>query len=273
MQVVDFAMSCKTREIDKLRAKLLEDERRISDLEAQLGDCSCANTRCHSGVFRYEILMAIADAVWVKDAEGVFLFCNEAFEYVIGKQCDDLIGSTGNALLYSEWNESDFNKNNEVISSGVHLVYDDDLNCCIGSNAGTFEVIKTPLRNEYDNIVGVLSIARDISKHKLTEDALSGEVKRRKMLMDISYDGIAIFNDEHLVVDFNKRFAEMLGYSPEELLKLHSWDFDTDFSEEFIRDNFQMLEESTNIIETHHRRKNGTVYPAEVSANGAFFRW
>lgn len=264
-------MSCKIREIEKLRAKLLEAEQRICELEARLCDYSGANAQLYHDFLYYEMLVSIVDAVWVKDTEGVFLFCNEAFENVVGRQVDGLIGKIGEGLLSHDWNELDLIKDKEVIKSGVPLVFDDDLNCCIGAKTGIFEVIKTPLRDGYENIIGVFSIARDISKHKLTEGALSMEVKRRNMLMDISYDGIAIFNDDHLVVDFNKRFAEMLGYSPEELLKLHSWDFDADLSEEFIRDNFQMLDESTNIIETHHRRKNGTVYPAEVSANGAFF--
>ena len=264
-------MSSKSREVDELRTKLLEAERRICELKANLSDCSGAKTQWNSGISHYEMLMALVDAVWVRNTDGVFLFCNDAFGDSLGKHRHELIGKIGEALLSREWNESDLAKNEEVIKSGVHLVFDEDLNCCIGEKTGLFEVIKSPLRDENGNISGVVSIAREISKHKLTEDALSVEVKRRKMLMDISYDGIAIFNDEHLLVDFNKRFAEMLGYSSEELLKLHSWDFDVDFSEEFIRENFLMPDDLTNIVETHHRRKNGTVYPAEVSANGAFF--
>ena len=264
-------MKSNSREAEDLKAKLLEAERRISDLEAKMCTDSEGKNHVHSGVNQNGMLMAIADAVWVKDAEGVYIFCNEVFESIIGLPKDYLIGKNGEDCLLGEWIESDFARDREVFKSGNSIVFDDDLKCRTGVNAGVFEVIKSPLSDEHRNTIGVLSIARDISKHKMTEDALSLEIKRRKMLMDISYDGIAIFNDEHLIVDFNKRFTEMLGYSPEEILKLHSWDFDTDYSEQFIRENFQMFEESTNIIETHHRRKNGTVYPVEVSANGAFF--
>ena len=98
---------------------------------------------------------------------------------------------------------------------------------------------------------------------------LVSETTRRKSLMDVSQDGIAIFNDQHRVVEANKRFCDMLGYTPEEIKSLRTWDFESTLSEEEIRAAFKDLEQVHSTFETRHRRKDGSMYDAEVSAAGA----
>jgi PAS domain S-box-containing protein len=107
-----------------------------------------------------------------------------------------------------------------------------------------------------------------ITARKQTEDALKNEALRRRMLMQSSQDGIAIVNQRHQVVEANARFAEMLGYTPEEVLTLHTWDFEANMTEAEIRANFANLLDTSMTIETRHRRKDGTVYEVEVSLGG-----
>ncbi len=114
----------------------------------------------------------------------------------------------------------------------------------------------------------LLSIVRDITERKKTEAALESEARRRQILMESSRDGIAIFNQKHEIVEANARFAEMLRYTPEELLKLHIWDFDANMNEKEIRKRFANLLNISTTIETRHRRKDGTFYEAEVSIGG-----
>jgi two-component system, sensor histidine kinase and response regulator len=95
------------------------------------------------------------------------------------------------------------------------------------------------------------------------------ETERLGVFFEISQDGIAIFNQEHRITDANARFAEMLGYSREEILKLHTWDFEANMSESQIRAGFANLPIVHTTFETRHRRRDGTVYDAEVSASGA----
>ena len=101
------------------------------------------------------------------------------------------------------------------------------------------------------------------------ETDLKKEETRRKVLMNASSDGIAIFNQEHEVVEANHRFAEMLGYSHEEVLQLHTWDLEVNMTEEEIRAAFGNLAQTSATFETVHRRKDGSTYDVEVSASGA----
>ena len=95
------------------------------------------------------------------------------------------------------------------------------------------------------------------------------KVLRHAILMASYHDGIAIINEEHQVVEANKRFAEMLGYSLEEVLNLHTWDWEVSMPEAEIRRNFADLTHTNTVFETRHRRKDGTIYDVEVHACGA----
>ncbi len=114
-----------------------------------------------------------------------------------------------------------------------------------------------------------VAVFDNISERKRAEAALASELQRRKMLMDVSLDGIAIVNSEFQIVEANTRFAEMLGYQPNEMLELHVWDFEAGMTEQEIRKNFADILSVSVVIETHHRRKDGSIYDAEVSIKGA----
>lgn len=107
-----------------------------------------------------------------------------------------------------------------------------------------------------------------ITERKQAEEALKNEALRRRILMESSRDGIAIINRHYQIVEANACFAGMIGYSPEEVLRLHVWDFEV-LTEEEIRTSFADIATINTTIETRHRRKDGTLYDAEVSISGS----
>src|SRR4030043_1000788 len=63
-------------------------------------------------------------------------------------------------------------------------------------------------------------------------EALAEEAVRRHILVDQSLDGIVILDDKAKVIEANQRFTEMLGYTPEEVRELHTWDWDVKWKPE-----------------------------------------
>jgi PAS domain S-box-containing protein len=92
---------------------------------------------------------------------------------------------------------------------------------------------------------------------------------RHDLLLEHSRDGIAILNQEHRVIEASRSFAEMLGYTLAEVTQLHTWDWDAVMTEAQVRATFLDVEHVSGVIETRHRRADGTEYDAEVSAQGA----
>ncbi len=118
-------------------------------------------------------------------------------------------------------------------------------------------------------IGGHITIARDITKRKRMEEALADEVTRRRILVDQSLDGIVVLDENAKVYEANQRFAEMLGYTPEEVRELHTWDWDKNFPPEKLLEMGRAVDEKGLHLETQHHRKDGSVIDVDISINGA----
>lgn len=112
---------------------------------------------------------------------------------------------------------------------------------------------------------------RDITERKQAEEMLKDEATRHRILIEQSRDGIVILDQNGGVHEANKRFAEMLGYSTEEVLKLHVWDWEYLASQERLVEMLRNVDEKGDYFETKHRRKDGSIYDVEISTNGAIF--
>ena len=120
--------------------------------------------------------------------------------------------------------------------------------------------------------VGAASfVQRHRKQQSKAHEALAEAAVRRKVLIDNSRDGIVIMDETHRIIESNKRFAEMLGYSPSEVLQLYTWDFEANLNEAQVRAGFSNLPDVNMTIETRHRRKDGTLFDIEVSLSGTSF--
>lgn len=90
-----------------------------------------------------------------------------------------------------------------------------------------------------------------------------------RSLLHNTLDGICIFDERKQVVEVNHRFAAMLGYTPAEMVGMHPWDWDTQFDEVALDARFPPLPEHGYTLESRHRRKDGSLYGAEVTLRHA----
>lgn len=107
----------------------------------------------------------------------------------------------------------------------------------------------------------------DITALKQTEISLHQEVSRRRSLFETSIDGIVIVDRAGNVLESNARFANMLGYSLEEVKTLNLVDFDVNLSSVEIEGKIDKDELCLDHFESRHRRKDGSIYAVEISAN------
>jgi len=132
-----------------------------------------------------------------------------------------------------------------------------------------WENTANPIRDAEGNIVSCLEVARDITKRKKAEQTLADEATRRHILVAQSLDGIVVLDEDAKVVEANQKFAEMLGYTPEEVRELHTWDWDKNFPPDKLLEMGRNVDEKGLHLETKHRRKDGSVIDVEISINGA----
>lgn len=207
------------------------------------------------------------DAIFAKDLEGRYILFNRAAGLFVGKPADAVLGLDDRALFPPAQAERHMALDRQAIQENRIQTVEEVLDTPQGTRI--FLATKGPLRDEHDRIIGTFGISRDITESRQAEDRLADQMRRFHLLLDSSRDGIVIIDQDHRVVEANHRFAEMLGYGPEELPGLHTWDFDALMSEAEVQSGFADLSHTRQVFETRHRRKDGGEYDVEISASGA----
>jgi PAS domain S-box-containing protein len=141
----------------------------------------------------------------------------------------------------------------------------------ISGKVAFWENTANPIRDAGGRIVTCLELARDITERKKQEQALADELAQHRLLIDKSLDGIVVLDENARVVEANQRFAEMLGYTLEEVRELHTWDWDKNFPPEQILEMGRNVDEKGLHLETKHTRKDGSVIDVDISISGIMY--
>ena len=117
------------------------------------------------------------------------------------------------------------------------------------------------------DVKSVVTVNRDITEHKKAVDKIkSSEFKYRK-LYESMMDAFAHVDNEGHIIEFNEVFRQMLGYDPDELLKLTYRDITPEKwheSEAEILKNQVYDRGFTDIYEKEYLRKDGSIFPVEL---------
>jgi PAS domain S-box-containing protein len=211
---------------------------------------------------------ALQDPVLVADVEtGRIVECNTAAATYFGLSRDELIGRHQSRFhppqtLGEGGMTQDFL--DHIARQGLH----DDVAVLAAGGLTRLAAIQANIFEMAGRRL-LLGIFRDVTERRQTKEALDKEAQRRRILMERSIDGIVILDKDYRVVEANRRFGELLGYAPGEVLGMHSWDWDAAMTEAEIRAAFPDISVTNEVFETKHRRKDGTVFDVEVSASGA----
>jgi diguanylate cyclase (GGDEF)-like protein/PAS domain S-box-containing protein len=153
------------------------------------------------------------DCVFVKDRQLRYVRANPAMEKLFGVSAGELAGKT-DYELFGEAAKHIEEIDRRVLNGDT---VKEEHNKILNGLERTFHVIKTPVMDDQGWITGLCGVARDITEHKDALRALADSDGRYKDLVEKA--GIAILKDdlEGRLTYANRAFAEMFGYSEEEL--------------------------------------------------------
>jgi PAS domain S-box-containing protein len=107
---------------------------------------------------------------------------------------------------------------------------------------------------------------RENAERKRVEESLQNSEARYRTLVEQASDGIFIANPQGYYIDVNSRGCQLLGYSREEILRMHIQDIVVGDETARVDLEITRLRADTPVLsEWHFRRKDGTVFPGEVS--------
>ena len=205
------------------------------------------------------------DAIWTLRPDGTGHVVNQAWLDMFGYTREDL--STLNAvdLYVNPVDRDDFLRRISQSGSVRDTVW-------FKRKDGTHVLCERTVvarRDDAGRIVAFQGVNRDITVAEQHKAALADELTRRRLLVEQSRDGIVVLDERGALVETNLTFARMLGYSMDEMHRLHVWDWDIPLSHETLLEMLATVDEKGDHFETRHRRKDGSVYDVEISSNGA----
>ncbi|RRQ20888.1 bifunctional diguanylate cyclase/phosphodiesterase [Thiohalobacter thiocyanaticus] len=209
------------------------------------------------------LVRTIPDLVWLKDTEGVYLLCNSMFEKFFGATEKAIRGHTDYDFVSQS--QADFfqEQDQRAMHAGEPLMNEEWLRFNSGGYYGLFETVKTPMRDSRGNLIGVLGIARDVTRRKQAED----ELRLAAMVFEQSREGIIITDAEDRIIKINKAFTEITGYTETEALGQHPNILSSGRHDKaFYRRLWQAVENQGYWQgEIWNRRKDGKIYPQWLS--------
>jgi len=101
------------------------------------------------------------------------------------------------------------------------------------------------------------------------EERLGRLAARYETLLRTGSEGIHVLDEDGKVVEASDTFAQLLGYSREEVLRLDVTAWDAQWRpEELLAKVREILDSRRIVFETRHRRKDGSILDVEVTACG-----
>ena len=208
--------------------------------------------------------------VWLKDRESRLLAANVAYAHACGFDSSDaLIGLSDRDVWPADLADAYQADDREVLASD-RTKHVEELIEHVSQPRRWFETYKSPVRLE-GRVIGTVGFARDITDRKRRADELEQLVvrlQRAETTIEKCQTSIFWHDAAGKVLRVNDHACRSLGYSRDELIGLCPWDFDPDFHPEDWAPFWAALKEQGSYrLESRHRRKDGTLFSIEVTAN------
>jgi diguanylate cyclase (GGDEF)-like protein/PAS domain S-box-containing protein len=125
----------------------------------------------------------VPDYLWIKDTESRFVVANKALAVDSGRATtSDMIGLTDFDLHAPEAAQQFRAIEQAIIASGKPMIDREELVVDRSGAAQWLLSTKVPVRNERDETIGLVGIARDITAHKLAEVLRDGQAQILEMI-------------------------------------------------------------------------------------------
>lgn len=217
-----------------------------------------------------QLLNGMNDTAWVIDFEGNIIEVNDAAVEALGYSREEFrsIGLTG---IDSNLEPEKIKALAESMSVNKMQVFE-TVHTSKGGKKIPVEISSSLVT--YKGKQAILSIARDITKRKRTEEQLKQSEKKYRRQFEEMLDGIVLAEVETgIIVDCNREITELVGRTKSELIGKHQRILHppTENNEEFSGTFKQHIKEKEGqVLETQIITKTGEIKDVEVKANIIF---
>lgn len=211
------------------------------------------------------ILDTLPDLVWMKDAQGVYRMCNPAMERLLGRPESAILGRTDFDLVGPELAHRFLQRDREAMAAGQPIQHEEWVNYAADGRQALFETLKTCLRDNSGEILGVLGVARDITER----ESVGRELALVSFALNRVKEAAYMVDEAGRFQYVNDEACRALECARDELMQLQVTDVDCETTSlEQWQDVWAQLKvRKAMTIESCHRTRMGNTFPVEINAN------
>ena len=155
------------------------------------------------------IARSATDAIYAKDLDGRYVFCNRAAAELIGRRVEDVLGRSNDELFDREA-AARITEDDERAARGELPPNHEEF---IPTPRGAVPVLSTkgPLLDGQGNALGILGVSRDVSEMRKAQRALRASEEHYRAVVSALNEGVIVCDAQGRNVSSNSAAERLLG--------------------------------------------------------------
>lgn len=219
------------------------------------------------------LLCAIIDnvpaVIFAKDRDGKFLIKNKAGADFVGEAAPSSMIGRENSEYYPRDLVDRFRSNElRVMETGVPMINDENqvVRPADGATVSMNGCI-APLRNADDEIIGIVGVSHDITRHRQSEMALRESEQRFKDIAEVTSDWFWEMDADLRFSYFSERAAELSGTDINATLGMKRSEIDIEMTDDLLR-HFDDLENRRSFRDFRYVKRGHDDRTYHISISG-----
>lgn len=216
-----------------------------------------------------QVVEAAPLAMVVVDTEGRMIMVNTALERLFGYGRHELLSHKVEMLLPERMRDRHVELHRDFLSEpdARQVGTGRDLRgVCKDGREVAVEVGLSPIETETGKYV--LAVIADITERQRSLEALQERELRYRTVVETTPDGFWLVDRTGKLTAANEAYGRMSGYRQEELVGMRIPDLEANEKPEDTAAHIAMVyEQGHDRFETVHRRKDGSLWPAEITVS------
>ncbi|MDB4916907.1 MAG: sensor histidine kinase/response regulator [Gemmatimonadetes bacterium] len=231
---------------------------------------SAAQSALRESEERYRhIVETTHEGIWTLDADTVVTFVNQRLADLMGYAPDEMVGQS-----VFEFFPEFFSAPGAPGVPHLQRGHAEEEAVAVSRRDGSkmWALIKTrPICDTNGKYVGILAMMTDWTRHRDAEEALRRNEEQYRQIVETTTDGIVKVDASACIVFTNRRFAEMLGYEPNDIIGMHISEFSSeDAPPGAPAALLSHRPGEKNAFDTSYRRCDGTLVSVNIASVGLF---
>jgi PAS domain S-box-containing protein len=239
-----------------------------------MASISLRRSQANKALFKSEekfrsLVETSSDIIWETNTEGLYTYVSPKVEAVLGYKQEEMIGRSPFEFMLPDISDHLRKISDKIVASKKPFSGFVNINLSKDGREITLETSGVPVFDKHLKLIGYRGIDRDITERSQAQKAVMESEEKYHTVFSTEKDALFLIDRETFaILDVNDAACSLYGYSYEEMLKMKSSDMSAqkEDSDRIIR------EFKDNIGLRNHIKKDGTIFPVDISASKFTFK-